>query len=243
MSEIPNSQPSSPAPSPRDNLEDLDDLSRATTEQSDKAHLDLRDSPEHATTKIPASSADGQDTRAGNLDEKLCFPQRNRSALPPPEGNTPRDSDSTPSAPEIDAGADRLRATARPTPANTSTTPPSYHRTRITKITELTAHTKLELTSTLQTLQPMLVAMQNRPSCPSKPTNTSASSSSTTTHLNAQDTQTLAEAERILKDHVALLSRYNAVKDAGMAMLGILAEQRGMTVRAMMAEREVDEGD
>ena len=54
---------------------------------------------------------------------------------------------------------------------------------------------------------------------------------------------TLSEAEGILADHVKDLSRYNAVKDAGLMLLGILAERKAVTVRDIMRERDLADDD
>ena len=55
--------------------------------------------------------------------------------------------------------------------------------------------------------------------------------------------RTLSQAQYILDDHVKMLSKYNAVKDVGMTMLGILAEQKGVTMKAIMEERGIDKDD
>ena len=69
--------------------------------------------------------------------------------------------------------------------------------------------------------------------------------SATDTALSTPGTQqqSLVKAQRVLDQHIKLLSQYNALKDAGMTMIGAIAEREGKRVVDVMSERGVDVDD
>lgn len=50
----------------------------------------------------------------------------------------------------------------------------------------------------------------------------------------------LQQAQRVVSKHVGDLKRYNGVKDAAMRLLEVLAQQRGMRLKDVLEERDVD---
>jgi hypothetical protein len=48
--------------------------------------------------------------------------------------------------------------------------------------------------------------------------------------------QAIEGANATVKEHIELLHRYNAIKDVGLGLLGLLAEQRGMRQVVLMEE-------
>lgn len=53
----------------------------------------------------------------------------------------------------------------------------------------------------------------------------------------------LATANATIKEHIALLHRYNEIKDVGMGLMGLVAERRQMRVQEVMEEFGVAKGD
>lgn len=47
----------------------------------------------------------------------------------------------------------------------------------------------------------------------------------------------------MLDRHIKLLGQYNELKDAGMMMIGLIAEREGRVVKEVMEERGVTEDD
>ena len=66
---------------------------------------------------------------------------------------------------------------------------------------------------------------------------------STTPDLTPAQRAVLTEAQAVLDGHIKLLGQYNELKDAGMMMLGLIAEREGRVVREVMEERGVGEDD
>ena len=53
--------------------------------------------------------------------------------------------------------------------------------------------------------------------------------------------QALRTARSVMKDHIALLQRYNEIKDIGQGLLGLIAEQRGCRIVDVMEELGVED--
>lgn len=85
--------------------------------------------------------------------------------------------------------------------------------------------------------------LQASSSLTSAPTQHRSVTSTSPAQLSTQDNERLASASAILANHVKTLSKYNAVKDIAMDMLGILAEQQGKTMKEIMMERGISEDD
>lgn len=140
--------------------------------------------------------------------------------------------------------ADTKHPSRRPALKNTTTTrDPAYLRSRIAQLTTTIASTRSDLNATLSKLQTHQPAESDPLPATSSPRYTSTLQSSVPLNLDAERIQILHQAQCTLDAHVKMLSKYNAVKDVGMTMLGILAEQKGVTIRAIMEERGVSEDD
>lgn len=77
---------------------------------------------------------------------------------------------------------------------------------------------------------------------------TTTSSSSPTTVPNSSsngtpDLETLSHARDIVRNHIALLHRYNEIKDVGMGLLSLLADRDGRRLGEVMELFGVDERD
>lgn len=55
--------------------------------------------------------------------------------------------------------------------------------------------------------------------------------------------QALASANAVIKEHIALLHKYNGMKDIGLGLLGLIADKRGVRVGGVMEEFGVGEKD
>lgn len=53
----------------------------------------------------------------------------------------------------------------------------------------------------------------------------------------------LKSSNAVIKDHIALLHKYNEIKDIGQGLMGLIADQRDCRVVAVMEEFGVAEGD
>lgn len=93
------------------------------------------------------------------------------------------------------------------------------------------------LTTTLSALQDKraaLVAAATLPSGLAMPTDWS----------DEQKTrQALSTANAVIKEHIALLHKYNEMKDIGQGLMGLIADKRGVRVTAVMEEFEMGEKD
>ena len=128
--------------------------------------------------------------------------------------------------------------------------PPSKHasssrtttnlQARITQLHQTISHTQRELTNTLDQISelPSFQKTTQQQQQPILSTTNTATRDFSPHHQAALD-----HAQRTLDDHIKLLSKYNAVKDVGMTMLGILAEQQGRPVREVMEEKGVGDDD
>ena len=56
-----------------------------------------------------------------------------------------------------------------------------------------------------------------------------------------KSTHTTANA--VIKDHIALLHRYNEIKDIGQGLMGLIAEQRGVRIARVMEDFGMGEKD
>ena len=134
--------------------------------------------------------------------------------------------------------------------ASVHTHPTNQHdhqRAQLVLVTNSANFTRQELRTKLDELRDLLPAGASDDAAVSSNHSTAKTSfgrgSQSIDALTPIQTQTLVQAQRILDKHVATLSRYNEIKDIAMEMLGILAEQKGMTMKEMMAEKGVDEAD
>ena len=55
--------------------------------------------------------------------------------------------------------------------------------------------------------------------------------------------QALATANGVIKEHIALLHKYNEMKDIGQGLMGLIADKRGVRVGTVMEEFEMGEKD
>lgn len=46
-----------------------------------------------------------------------------------------------------------------------------------------------------------------------------------------------------MRKHISLLHTYNEIKDVGLGLMGMIAEERGVRVKEVVAEFGVGEGD
>jgi hypothetical protein len=53
----------------------------------------------------------------------------------------------------------------------------------------------------------------------------------------------LAQAQQKVREHIKSLTRYNELRDVGMGLIGIVAENRGLRMRDCLEEFGVAEGD
>ncbi|KAK5121868.1 hypothetical protein LTR85_004439 [Meristemomyces frigidus] len=95
--------------------------------------------------------------------------------------------------------------------------------------------TALEATlSTLQAKRTALVAEAKLPSGLAMPADWS----------DEQNTkQALSTANAVIKEHIALLHKYNEMKDVGQGLMGLIADKRGVRVGTVMEEFEMGEKD
>lgn len=56
-------------------------------------------------------------------------------------------------------------------------------------------------------------------------------------------TAVLDYANGVVKKHISLLHAYNGIRDVGQGLMGLIAEQRGVRVKDVMADFGVGEGD
>ncbi|ETN40910.1 uncharacterized protein HMPREF1541_05190 [Cyphellophora europaea CBS 101466] len=249
-SEIPNSQASSPGlgSSSSDDADSnnqyiavaelIGPTSLSTTNLS-PSEGNRESADPHPPSKIPPEPA--------TLDsESSCAAATVSNPTPhhthPPE--TPLLQHATPSKP-LSTG------TARNPPFRPSSITSHNHPHLASRIAQLTT----TLDSTQTALASILAEFEALPDFTSSAKSTSTSSSAAPppqTQLRPPDpnltlspiqTATLHRAHRILDAHVQALSRYNAVRDAGLALLGFVAERRGVTVGSVMEEMGVEEGD
>ncbi|KAK3202410.1 hypothetical protein GRF29_161g1111472 [Pseudopithomyces chartarum] len=57
------------------------------------------------------------------------------------------------------------------------------------------------------------------------------------------DTQIMAAAQELNKQHIKLLHDYNEIKDAGQALMGLIADQRGVRIVEVHDEFGIDAND
>lgn len=55
--------------------------------------------------------------------------------------------------------------------------------------------------------------------------------------------QALATANAVIKEHIALLHKYNEIKDIGQGLMGLIADKRGVRVADVMEDFAMDEKD
>lgn len=53
----------------------------------------------------------------------------------------------------------------------------------------------------------------------------------------------LAAAKAVIKEHISLLHQYNEMRDIGLGLMGIIADQRGVRLRDVQEEFGVDAKD
>ena len=53
----------------------------------------------------------------------------------------------------------------------------------------------------------------------------------------------LTTANGVIKEHIALLHRYNEIKDVGQGLMGMIADKRGVRVATVMEDYGMDEKD
>ena len=53
----------------------------------------------------------------------------------------------------------------------------------------------------------------------------------------------LATANAVIKEHIALLHKYNEIKDIGQGLMGLIADKRGVRVASVMEEFGMEEKD
>ncbi|KAK6439516.1 hypothetical protein LTR95_004284 [Oleoguttula sp. CCFEE 5521] len=53
----------------------------------------------------------------------------------------------------------------------------------------------------------------------------------------------LKASNKVIKDHISLLHKYNEIKDVGQGLMGLIADKRGCRVLPVMEEFGVAEGD
>ena len=57
------------------------------------------------------------------------------------------------------------------------------------------------------------------------------------------DTQVMAAAQELNKKHIRLLHEYNEMKDAGQALMGLIADQRGVRIAEVQDEFGINASD
>lgn len=55
--------------------------------------------------------------------------------------------------------------------------------------------------------------------------------------------QALSSANAVIKDHIRLLHEYNEIKDIGQGLMGLVAEGRGVRIKAVMEDFNMEEKD
>ncbi len=53
----------------------------------------------------------------------------------------------------------------------------------------------------------------------------------------------LATAKAVIKEHISLLHQYNEIRDVGLGLMGIIADQRGVRLRDVQEDFGVDTKD
>ena len=53
----------------------------------------------------------------------------------------------------------------------------------------------------------------------------------------------LASSNGVIKEHIALLHKYNEIKDIGQGLMGLIADKRGVRVATVMEDYGMDERD
>jgi DNA repair protein Swi5/Sae3 len=53
----------------------------------------------------------------------------------------------------------------------------------------------------------------------------------------------LKSSNKVIKEHIALLHKYNEIKDIGQGLMGLIADKRGVRIVGVMEEFGVGDGD
>jgi hypothetical protein len=245
--EIPNSQPSSPAVSPwcdgTDEIENTDgnDYVEPTTStlEATVAHGAV-----HGTTDSIAPSTKHTDQQTGS---PVAIHQGSQTS--PLKPTPQRRQDTSPVHKPLStltkhtSASQGRRSSGRRIQHQHSYTP-AYLRSRIALLQSSLESTHADLTSTLAEFEKQLIvrppsAINDRSAPASTASPIEASSHEQTLTLTPNQNNLLALASTTLQSHVNRLSKYNAVKDIAMGMLGMIGERDGKTVRAVMLERDV----
>lgn len=133
------------------------------------------------------------------------------------------------------------------TPKRPSNARPVDLPTKISQLKTTIEHTQQQFTDTLNKIAALPSSGSQQPST----SNTTATLSnattftaiSTTPDLTPDQQAALARAQGVLDGHIKLLGQYNELKDAGMMMMGLIAEREARVVRDVMEERGVGEED
>ena len=133
------------------------------------------------------------------------------------------------------------------TPNRPSAGRPTDLPTKISQLKVTIEHTLQQLIETLDKLAALPDPASGHPPSPITPPSvkhaTSFAAISTTPGLPPTQRTTLANAQPVLDRHIKLLGQYNELKDAGMMMMGLIAEREGRVMRDVMEERGIGEDD
>lgn len=144
--------------------------------------------------------------------------------------STPSNSTAPPSSDTIDPS--ETISPKDKTPNTTSTTPNP-------RLTALEAR-KATLTQTLTDLKAQRQTLATQAQIPSGLTSkTSGEPPSDDEILQSA----LQSSNAVIKQHIALLHKYNEIKDIGQGLMGLIADQRDCRVVKVMEEFGVGEGD
>ncbi|KAM0704644.1 hypothetical protein Q7P35_007430 [Cladosporium inversicolor] len=133
-----------------------------------------------------------------------------------------------------------------PNPTETSQTKPTTRTTTTSesnpRLTALCSK-RSTLQQTLATLQAERVHLATQAKLPSGlplPTTTPTGTALTDDELLAS---ALKSSAVVIKGHIALLHKYNEIKDIGQGLMGLIADKRDCRVLGVMEEFGVGEGD
>jgi DNA repair protein Swi5/Sae3 len=164
---------------------------------------------------------------------KSAHQNHNMSSQPP---SSPKQAD--PPAPPSSNNTTTEEEPSKPS-STTTTSPPEPTNPRLTAL-EAKKATLEQTLSDLKAQRQQLATQTKLPSGLPLPTTSSSGEALTEEELLAS---ALKSSGVVIKGHIALLHKYNEIKDIGQGLMGLIADKRDCRVVGVMEEFGVGEGD
>jgi DNA repair protein Swi5/Sae3 len=160
--------------------------------------------------------------------------QHHNMSSQPPEPPKPADAEAPTAPPSLEDNPESTNTSQNPT----SETAPTNPRLTALQIKKTTLQQTL---ATLQLERQHLATLAKLPSgLPIPTTNPSSGEALPDDELLAS---ALKASSTVIKSHIALLHKYNEIKDIGQGLMGLIADKRDCRVVGVMEEFGVGEGD